>query len=79
MTDIVTTLERQEQELVFDAFDHAHAWRLGTRITAIAQEAGHKVGIDIRRPGRGAFAGAGRDRQDRRHRQDQPSSRPHVP
>ncbi|MFG1956129.1 heme-degrading domain-containing protein [Nonomuraea sp. NPDC049028] len=51
MTDLVTTLERQEQELVFDAFDHAHAWRLGTRITAIAQEAGHKVGIDIRRPG----------------------------
>jgi uncharacterized protein (UPF0303 family) len=51
MTDLVTMLERQEQELVFDAFDHAHAWRLGTRITAIAQEAGHKVGIDIRRPG----------------------------
>jgi uncharacterized protein (UPF0303 family) len=25
--------------------------RWGTRITAIAQEAGHKVGIDIRRPG----------------------------
>lgn len=51
MTDLVTTLERQEQELLFDAFDHAHAWLLGTRITAIAQEAGHKVGIDIRRPG----------------------------
>ncbi|HEX6355785.1 heme-degrading domain-containing protein [Actinophytocola sp.] len=51
MTDLVTVLERQEQELVFGAFDHAHAWRLGTRITAIAQEAGHKVGIDIRRPG----------------------------
>lgn len=51
MTDLVATLERQEEELVFDAFDHTHAWRLGTRITAIAQEAGHKVGIDIRRPG----------------------------
>jgi uncharacterized protein (UPF0303 family) len=48
---LVDTLERQEQELVFDAFDHAHAWRLGSRITAIAQEAGHQVGIDIRRPG----------------------------
>jgi uncharacterized protein (UPF0303 family) len=51
MTDLVATLERQEQELVFDAFDHTHAWRLGSRITAIAQEAGHPVGIDIRRPG----------------------------
>jgi uncharacterized protein (UPF0303 family) len=51
MTDLVATLERQEEELIFDAFDHAHAWRLGTRITAIAREAGHKVGIDIRRPG----------------------------
>ncbi|MER6008294.1 heme-degrading domain-containing protein [Nonomuraea angiospora] len=51
MTDLITALEQQEQELVFDAFDHADAWRLGSRITAVAQEAGHKVGIDIRRPG----------------------------
>ncbi|MFI9846528.1 heme-degrading domain-containing protein [Nonomuraea sp. NPDC051941] len=51
MTDLIAALEQQEQELVFDAFDHADAWRLGSRITAIAQEAGHKVGIDIRRPG----------------------------
>jgi uncharacterized protein (UPF0303 family) len=51
VTDLVGMLERQEEELVFDAFDHAHAWRLGTRITEIAQEAGHRVGIDIRRPG----------------------------
>jgi uncharacterized protein (UPF0303 family) len=51
MTDLVAMLERQEEELVFEAFDHTHAWRLGTRITAIAREAGHKVGIDIRRPG----------------------------
>ncbi|MEU6786580.1 heme-degrading domain-containing protein [Nonomuraea angiospora] len=51
MTDLITALEQQERELAFDAFDHADAWRLGSRITAIAQEAGHKVGIDIRRPG----------------------------
>lgn len=51
MTDLVTTLEQQERELVFDSFDHADAWRLGTRITAIAQEAGHRIAIDIRRPG----------------------------
>lgn len=51
MTNLITALERQEQELVFESFDHADAWRLGSRITAIAQAAGHRVGIDIRRPG----------------------------
>ncbi|MFB8267545.1 heme-degrading domain-containing protein [Streptomyces sp. NPDC055955] len=51
MSDLVTTLEHQEKELVFDSFDHADAWRLGSCITALAQQAGHAVGIDIRRPG----------------------------
>ena len=51
MTDLITTLQRQEQELVFESFDHTDAWRLGLGITAIAQQAGHPVGIDIRRPG----------------------------
>jgi uncharacterized protein (UPF0303 family) len=36
---------------VFDTFDHADAWRLGSQITALAQESRHQVGIDIRRPG----------------------------
>jgi uncharacterized protein (UPF0303 family) len=40
MTDLITTLERQEQELVFESFDHTDAWRQGSRITAIAQQAG---------------------------------------
>lgn len=47
----VATLEQQESELVFDSFDHTDAWLLGVRLTQIAQRAGHKVGIDIRRPG----------------------------
>ena len=67
MTDLIATLERQEQELVFDSFGHADAWRLGTRITAIAQQAGHPVGIDIRRPGlvlfRAALAGITPDQE----------------
>jgi uncharacterized protein (UPF0303 family) len=58
MTDLIATFERQEQELVFDSFDHTDAWRLGTRITAIAQDAGHPVGIDIRRPGLVLFRAA---------------------
>lgn len=51
MTDLITTLEQQERDLVFASFDHTDAWRLGSRITAIARDAGHPVGIDIRRPG----------------------------
>lgn len=51
MSDAITELERQEEELVFPSFDHDDAWRLGLRITQIAREAGHPVGIDIRRPG----------------------------
>ncbi|MBB6407032.1 heme-degrading domain-containing protein [Arthrobacter sp. AZCC_0090] len=56
MTDIPTVeaieaLERQEEELLFDSFDHADAWRLGSRLTEMAQAAGHAIGIDIRRPG----------------------------
>jgi uncharacterized protein (UPF0303 family) len=51
MTDLISTLEQQERALVFPSFDHTDAWRLGTRITATAQQAGHPVGIDIRRPG----------------------------
>lgn len=48
---LIADLEREEEELVFDRFDHAVAWRLGSTITEIAQGAGHAVGIDIRRPG----------------------------
>lgn len=50
MTDLIATLEQQEEELVFDSFDHSDAWQLGSRITRIAQEAAYGVGIDIRRP-----------------------------
>ena len=49
--DLIASLEQQERELVLDRFDHADAWALGSRIVAIAQQAGHGVGIDIRRPG----------------------------
>jgi len=58
MTDLISELEQQERELVFDVFDHTDAWRLGARITEIAQAAGHGVGIDIRRPGRILFRAA---------------------
>ena len=49
--DLISTLQRQEEELVLDTFDHADAWTLGVGLVAMAQTAGHAVGIDIRRPG----------------------------
>jgi len=58
MTDLITELERDEQELVFDEFNHTTAWELGSLITGIAQRAGHAVGIDIRRPGLVLFRAA---------------------
>jgi uncharacterized protein (UPF0303 family) len=51
MSDLTTALERIEQELVFDEFTHATAWELGCLITEAALQAGHAVGIDIRRTG----------------------------
>ncbi|GLY31060.1 heme-degrading domain-containing protein [Kineosporia sp. NBRC 101731] len=51
MEDLIAVLESQEKELVLESFDHADAWQLGSRITRMALDAGHGVGIDIRRPG----------------------------
>lgn len=58
MSDLITTLEQQERDLVLDAFTHDDAWDLGSLIRGIAHEAGHAVGIDIRRPGLGVFRAA---------------------
>ncbi|MCX2749568.1 heme-binding protein [Arthrobacter sp. MI7-26] len=49
--EALEALKRQEEELLFESFDHADAWRLGSRLTGMAQAAGHAIGIDIRRPG----------------------------
>ncbi len=38
-SDVITTLERQEAELIFTSFDHADAWRFGARITGFAATA----------------------------------------
>ncbi|WP_442543944.1 heme-degrading domain-containing protein [Arthrobacter sp. KN11-1C] len=49
--ETLETLKRQEEELIFTSFDHGDAWKLGSRLTGMAQTAGHAIGIDIRRPG----------------------------
>jgi uncharacterized protein (UPF0303 family) len=54
----IAELQAQHDELVFASFGHADAWRLGNLITAAAITAGHRVAIDIRRPGLGLFRAA---------------------
>ncbi|MGO4857107.1 heme-degrading domain-containing protein [Arthrobacter sp. 2MCAF14] len=49
--EALDALKRQEEELIFTSFDHGDAWRLGSLLTSMAQDAGHAIGIDIRRPG----------------------------
>jgi uncharacterized protein (UPF0303 family) len=58
MSDLIQTLEQQERELVLDSFSHDDAWELGSLIRGIAHDAGHAVGIDIRRPGLVLFRAA---------------------
>jgi uncharacterized protein (UPF0303 family) len=64
----IDELRRQEDELVFAAFEHADAWRLGTMITERALESGYAVAVDIRRPGlilfRAALAGTTADQEE---------------
>jgi uncharacterized protein (UPF0303 family) len=58
MTDRIETLEQQERDLVLDTFTHDDAWELGLVVRQLAHEAGHAVGIDIRRPGLRLFRAA---------------------
>lgn len=58
MTDRIETLEQQERDLVLDTFTHDDAWELGLVVRQLAQDAGHAVGIDIRRPGLRLFRAA---------------------
>ena len=65
--DRMALLVAQEAGLVFDSFDHADAWRLGTAIVERALRHRLSVIIDIRRPGlvlfRAALAGTTAENQ----------------
>ena len=66
-TDRTALLQAQEDGLVFDSFDHADAWRLGTAMVERALRDRLSVIIDIRRPGvvlfRAALAGTTAENQ----------------
>ena len=52
---LIASLEAQERRLVFDRFDNADAWRLGSAIVTTAIERSLPVTIDIRRHGQQLF------------------------
>ncbi len=61
MTDqdaLISTLEAQEQRLVFTRFDNTDAWRLGSAMVAAATERSLPITIDIRRHGHQLFHAA---------------------
>jgi hypothetical protein len=55
---LISSLEAQEERLVFTRFDNADAWRLGSAMVAAATERSLPVTIDIRRHGQQLFPSA---------------------
>jgi uncharacterized protein (UPF0303 family) len=45
---LISSLEAQEERLVFTRFDNADAWRLGSSMVAAATERSLPVTVDIR-------------------------------
>jgi len=55
---LITSLEAQEERLVFTRFDNEDAWRLGSAMVAAAAGRALPVTIDIRRHGQQLFHAA---------------------
>lgn len=55
---LISSLEAQEERLVFTRFDNADAWRLGSAMVAAATERSLPVTVDIRRHGQQLFHAA---------------------
>jgi uncharacterized protein (UPF0303 family) len=55
---VIASLEAQEEQLVFDRFDNADAWQLGSSMVAAATERALPITIDIRRHGHQLFHAA---------------------
>ena len=51
LTQDLTIIARQEADLLFPAFDHDTAWRLGLSLRTLAIARAHSIVIDIRRFG----------------------------
>jgi uncharacterized protein (UPF0303 family) len=55
ISDDLARIALQEQELQFASFDEETAWRLGSRLRAMAIEREFKIVIDVRRFGQPLF------------------------
>lgn len=58
INDDLVRIALQEQELQFSRFDEEAAWRLGSRLRALAMERSLGLVIDIRRPAQQLFYSA---------------------
>ena len=58
VADDLTQIALQERTLIFPAFDEETAWRLGSRLRALAAQRSLAVVIDIRRPAQPLFYAA---------------------
>lgn len=56
--DDLARLALQENQLLFPSFDEEAAWRIGSRLRAIALERGLSIVIDVRRPTHALFYSA---------------------
>ncbi len=55
IADDLAAIARQESALVFEQFDEAAAWKLGSRLRDLAVARGHRLVIDVRRFGQQLF------------------------
>jgi uncharacterized protein (UPF0303 family) len=58
LASLITSIESEEQRLIFPRFDNDDAWRLGNLLVASARSSGASVVIDIRRHGQQLFHSA---------------------
>ncbi|GAA3525682.1 heme-degrading domain-containing protein [Aeromicrobium panaciterrae] len=58
MTELLSELERQERQLVFDTFDESTAWTVGVALRDAGLAAGLPIAISIRRNGQELFHAA---------------------
>jgi uncharacterized protein (UPF0303 family) len=55
MTDDLAAIAHQELQLIFEKFDEASAWSLGSRLREMAVARGYPLVIDVRRFGQQLF------------------------
>ena len=55
LAGLIDSLEREQERLIFDRFDHQHAWELGNVLVELATAGDLAVTIDVRTHGQVLF------------------------